>query len=68
MTTFQMIAMGVLAVVCLSVYGPMLLPKLQLPKKSNLMSQIQAVVSIRDEATSPKVKSACSELLNALLQ
>ncbi len=68
MTTFQLIAIGVLSVVCLTVYGPMLLPTLKLPKKSNLMSQIQAVVSIRDEATSPKVKSACSELLNALLQ
>ena len=68
MTTFQLIAIGVLSVVCLTVYGPMLLPKLQLPKKSNLMSQIQAVVAIRDEATSPKVKSACSKLLSALLQ
>jgi hypothetical protein len=63
-----MIALAVLGVVCLTVYGPMLLPKLQLPKKSDLMGQIQAVVTIRDASTNPKVKSACSELLSALLQ
>jgi hypothetical protein len=63
-----MIALGVLAVVCLSVYGPMLLPKIQLHKKPDLMGQIQAVVNIRDASTNPKVKSACSELLSALLQ
>ena len=68
MTTFQMIALAVLGVVCLTVYGPMLLPKIQVQKKSDLMGQIQAVVTIRDAATNPKVKSACSELLSALLQ
>lgn len=68
MTTFQIAALCVLGLVCASVYGPMLLPKIRWPKKSNLMSQIQAVVSIRDESTSPKVKEACSALLSALLQ
>jgi hypothetical protein len=63
-----MIALAVLAVVCLTVYGPMLLPKVQFTKKSDLMGQIQAVVTIRDASTNPKVKSACSELLSALLQ
>jgi hypothetical protein len=67
-TTFQMIALSVLALVCLTVYGPMLLPKIQMQKKPDLMGQIQAVVTIRDAAVNPKVKSACSELLSALLQ
>lgn len=68
MTTFQMIALAVLAVVCLSVYGPILVPRLQLHKKPDLMGQIKAVITIRDASTNPKVKSACSELLSALLQ
>ena len=32
------------------------------------MSQIEAVLTIRDNATSPEVRSACSQLLSALLQ
>lgn len=37
-------------------------------RKPSVMKQIAAVVNIRDEATSPEVKTACNALLQALLR
>ena len=68
MTAFQLVSLSVLAVVCLSVYGPLLLPKGRAAKTPPIMAQIESVFNIREVSTNPKVKQACSDLLSALLQ
>lgn len=65
MTTFQMIALGVLAIV---VAGQFVLPHIKLnSKKPNTMKQIQSVIAIKESSNNPKVIDACSQLLQALL-
>lgn len=65
MTTFQMVAVGVLALTVAWQY----LPSLKLPgRKTNVISQIESVIAIRESSTTPEVKSACNELLQALLR
>ena len=62
MTTFQMIAMGLLGAVALVQFLP------KIPKsKTSTMSQIEQVIAIRDTSTNPEVVSACKALLQALL-
>ena len=66
MTSFQLIALAILGVVVVVNY---VLPHVRLPsKKPSAMRQIEQVLAIRESSTSPKVKSACQELLQALLQ
>lgn len=66
MTTFQIAAIGLLVATVLWQYMPALpaWPK----RKPNVMSQIEAVIGIREQATAPEVKSACNALLQALLR
>lgn len=66
MTTFQIVALCILFAVAAANY---VLPNLRVPaRKPNSLKQIEQVLAIRDTAQSPKVKSACQELLQALLQ
>lgn len=65
MTTFQMIALGVLGLVLV---GQFVLPNLKLPaKKPSTMKQIESVIAIKEASNNPKVIDACSQLLQALL-
>lgn len=65
MTTFQMVAVGVLALTVVWQY----LPALKLPtRKPNVMGQIESVIEIRESSQTPEVKSACNALLQALLR
>lgn len=66
MTTFQIVAIGLLVATVAWNYLPALpaWPK----RKPNVMKQIESVISIRDQATSPAVTTACNELLQALLR
>lgn len=66
MTTFQMAAVGVLALTILWQYLPAL-PKWP-GRKPNVMKQIESVIAIREESSTPEVKSACNALLQALLR
>lgn len=65
MTTFQIVAIGMLVASLAWNY----LPAIAWPKrKPSVMQQIEAVIRIRDQATSPAVTTACNELLQALLR
>ena len=45
------------------------LPSISWPAaKPSSMKQVEAVLSIRDSATTPEVRKACTALLQALLQ
>lgn len=61
MTTTQI----VLAAVTVAAFVWAYLPKL--PTRG-AMKDIEAVIAIRDSATSPEVKAACQSLLQALLK
>lgn len=61
MTTFQIVSLGVLAVVLVAQFG---LPSV---KKPNAMAQIEQVIAIRNSSTNPEVINACKALLQALL-
>lgn len=66
MTIFQLVALAILSVVVVVNY---VLPNVRLPsKKPSTMRQIEQVLAIRESSVSPKVKAACQELLQALLQ
>jgi|688.fasta_scaffold612220_2 hypothetical protein len=66
MTSFQIISLCILVAVAVANY---VLPNIRLPsRKPNSLKQIEQVLAIRDTAQSPKVKTACQELLQALLQ
>jgi len=62
MTTFQIISLAVLAIVALVQFG---VPAI--PKKQNVMAQIEQVIAIRNSTSSPEVVNACKALLQALL-
>jgi hypothetical protein len=65
MTTIQIVSLIAVGAVLLISY----MPSIKWPvKQTSSMSQIEAVLTIRDNATSPEVRSACSQLLSALLQ
>lgn len=65
MTTFQMISLGVLALVLV---GQFVVPNLKLPtRKPSTMKQIESVIAIKESSNNPKVIDACSQLLQALL-
>lgn len=65
MTTMQIVSLVVVALVAAYVY----LPSIKWPAaKPSSMKQVEAVLSIRDSATSPEVRKACTALLQALLQ
>lgn len=65
MTTFQIVAIAILVASVAWQY----MPAIAWPKrKPNVMKQIEAVIRIRDQATSPAVTTACNDLLQALLR
>jgi hypothetical protein len=67
MTPFQVGAIALLVASLAWVYVPRL--SFSLPqRKPSVMKQIAAVIGIRDEASSPEVKTACNALLQALLR
>lgn len=66
MTTFQYVAIGLLVASVAWNYLPAL-PKWP-ARKANVMGQIESVIGIREESSSPEVKSACNALLQALLR
>lgn len=66
MTAMQIVALCSLAVVAAVVYLPGLMS--QLKRTPDSMSQIRSVLAIRDGATSPEVRKACTVLLEALLK
>jgi hypothetical protein len=65
MTASQIISLIVVAAVTAYFY----LPRIKWPaSKPNSMRQVEAVLSIRDSSSSPEVRKACTQLLQALLQ
>lgn len=64
MTPFQIVSLSILAVVVLVQY---VLPHLKVPKRTNTMQQIEAVIAIKESSNNPQVVEACSSLLKALL-
>lgn len=66
MTTFQIVAIAILVASLAWNYLPALpaWPK----RKPSVMKQLESVIRIREESNSTKVKEACNELLQALLQ
>lgn len=65
MTQMQIVSLVVAALVAAYFY----LPGITWPAaKPNSMAQIESVLAIRDSASSPEVRKACSALLQALLQ
>lgn len=66
MTTFQIVAIALLVASLAWNYMPAL-PAWP-ARKPDVMKQIAAVISIRDQASAPEVKSACNALLQALLR
>ena len=65
MTQMQIVSLVGAAGVAAYVY----LPGIKWPlAKPNSMAQIESVLAIRDSASSPEVRKACSVLLQALLQ
>lgn len=62
MTPIQIASLVAVAAVAIYFYLP------ALPRKPNSLRQVQAVLEIRDSATTPEVRKACSTLLQALLQ
>lgn len=64
MTPFQIVALSILAVVVLSQF---VVPNIKLPKRSNTMHSIEAVIAIKESSNNPQVVEACSQLLKALL-
>lgn len=68
MTTFQLAAIALFVCSVAWVVIPKL-PALHLPeRKPNVMRHLEAVIRIRDEATSPEVKAACNALAQVLLR
>ena len=69
MTLTQTLTLAAVAVAAALIYLPWgkLLPMLQAGKPDS-MSQVQAVLRIRDSATTPEVRKACTTLLEALLK
>jgi hypothetical protein len=68
-TTFQMIALGVLGLSLLATYGQTLASKLPARKPRNqTMAHIDAIVRVRDAYTDPALTAACNALLAALLK
>lgn len=64
MTTFQIVALCVLAASFVWQY----IPALKLPRRApSTLQQIESVLKIRDEARTPEVTAACNALLQALL-
>ena len=65
MTTFQIVAISLLV----ASIGWQYIPAISWPaRRPNVLKQIEAVISIREQAISPEVKAACNELLQALLR
>lgn len=65
MTQMQIVSLAVAAAVAAYFY----LPGIKWPvAKPSSMAQIESVLAIRDSASSPEVRKACSVLLQALLQ
>jgi hypothetical protein len=64
MTPFQIIALSILAIVLVVQF---VLPNVKLPKRSNTMHSIEAVMAIKESSNNPQVVEACSQLLKALL-
>jgi hypothetical protein len=64
MSPIQIASLVAVALVAVYFY----LPPLSWQRKPNSLRQIQAVLEIRDSATTPEVRKACSTLLQALLQ
>jgi hypothetical protein len=64
MTPFQIVALSILAVV---VIWQFVVPNVKLPKRSNTMHSIEAVIAIKENSNNPQVVEACSQLLKALL-
>lgn len=65
MSPTQIISLVVLILVVAAVYLPQVV---SFKRGPNSMAQVKAVLAIRDSATSPEVRNACSALLHALLQ
>jgi hypothetical protein len=63
MTQTQMISLAAAAAVAAYFY----LPSIQWPKPTS-MDAVQSVLRIRDNASTPEVRQACTTLLQALLQ
>jgi hypothetical protein len=65
MSASQIISLIVVAAVAAYFY----IPSIKWPAaKPSSMRQVEAVLSIRDSATTPEVRKACTALLQALLQ
>jgi hypothetical protein len=64
MTPFQIISLSILAVVLVVQF---VLPNMKLPKRTNTMQSIEAVMAIKESSNNPQVVEACSQLLKALL-
>jgi hypothetical protein len=65
-TTTQLVGLAVVGVAAAVIYLPPLLIHFRRPPDS--MSQIQAVLRIRDATHNPEVRKACGSLLEALLK
>lgn len=68
MTTYQLVAIGLLVAVAAWTYLPRLsfaIPSLA--KKPDPLKQIAQVMAIKDSASNPKVQDACQQLLQALI-
>jgi hypothetical protein len=65
MSVMQIVSLVVVALVAAYVY----FPSIKWPAaKPSSMSQVEAVLAIRDSTPSPEVRKACTQLLQALLQ
>ena len=65
MNTMQIVSLVVVALVAAYVY----FPSVKWPAaKPSSMKQIESVLAIRDSNSSPEVRKACTQLLQALLQ
>lgn len=71
MTTFQIVSLAILGAVVLWQF---VLPNLSslrlpaLPKQDKTLQHLEAVIRIREAASSAEVKAACNALLQALLK
>jgi hypothetical protein len=65
MSAMQIASLVIVAVVAAYFY----LPSISWPAaKPSSMKQVEAVLAIRDSSSTPEVRKACTQLLQALLQ
>jgi len=68
MTSMQIVSLGALAAVVAWNYAPHLKWPVIKPKAPDTLKHIEQVLSIRASYPAPEVTTACTQLLQALLQ